>query len=99
MKPHTFDFKLSPFSCYTCILSITLLISSFAYLFYFIGSDEVLLKIILESLIHINALNRMEKIYFPDLTEYCYSKIILFALLILFTLNSLPGIFKYSKFE
>ena len=29
--------------------------------FYFlIGSDEVLLKIILESLIHINALNRME---------------------------------------
>ena len=28
--------------------------------FFFVGSDEVLLKIILESLIHINALNRME---------------------------------------
>ena len=30
------------------------------YIYFFIGSDEVELKIILESMIHINALNRME---------------------------------------
>ena len=30
------------------------------YFYFLVGSDEVLLKIILEFLIHINAFNRME---------------------------------------
>ena len=44
-----------------CVYIYIYIISRKNNIFYFpIGSDEVLLKIILESLIHINALNRME---------------------------------------
>ena len=65
-----------------------------------IGPDEVLLKIIFVSLIHINALNRME----INLLSSC-DRILFFSLdyiicyVHLFTLSSLPEILKFSKCE